>query len=268
LEGVWGNLSPERFPHKTIYQFILMRFKMSGFDETRWSEKDFSKDFRNAADEFILERATLIRTAVSYYEYFIRDGKSKRVLDLGCGDGIITNELLLSDPNIEAVLVDASTDMLSAAKKRLKEHKKIDFIESSFEELPANKKVTGEFDFILSSLAIHHLTMKDKAALFDYIFCLLSPGGAFINIDVVLGPTDTLDDWYLDMWSEWLAARGVGATGGEDTTFVKPKRCKDIPGNKPDTLADQMDALKRSGFKEVDCFYKFGTFTAFGGRKE
>lgn len=240
---------------------------MSGFGDTRWSEKGFSKNFREAADEFILERATLIRTAVSYYEFFIKDGKTKRVLDLGCGDGIITGDLILSDKNIEAVLVDASTDMLSAAKERLKEHKKVTFIESSLEGLLTNKKVTGEFDFVLSSLAIHHLEMEDKAALFDYIYGLLGPGGAFINIDVVLGPTDTLDDWYLDMWSEWLGMRGVGAIGNEDTTFVKPRRCKDIPGNKPDTLADQIDALKKSGFVEVDCFYKFGTFTAFGGRK-
>ncbi|MEE9543730.1 MAG: class I SAM-dependent methyltransferase [Thermodesulfobacteriota bacterium] len=240
---------------------------MSGFDETRWSERGFSKDFRNSADEFILERATLIRTAVSYYEFYIKDGLNKRILDLGCGDGIITNELILSDSNIEAVLIDASVDMISAARERLKGNKKIEFIESSLEGLLDGEKVTGEFDFVVSSLAIHHLEMADKRSLFNYIFGLLRHGGAFVNIDVVLGPTDTLDDWYLDMWSEWLGLRGVGAIGDEDTTFIKPKRCKDIPGNKPDTLAVQIEALKSAGFKEVDCFYKFGAFAVFGGKK-
>jgi tRNA (cmo5U34)-methyltransferase len=251
-----------------IHQFIIGRFQMSGFNDTRWTEAGFSKDFRNAADEFILERATLIRTAVSFYEYFIKDGKGKRVLDLGCGDGIITDELIKSDSAIEAVLVDASADMLTAARERLKGHKKAEFIESSLEGLIPGEKLAGKFNFVHSSLAIHHLEMEDKSALFNYIFKVLGPGGAFINIDVVLGPTDTLDDWYLDMWSEWLGLRGVGAIGDEDTTFVKPKRCKDIPGNKPDTLADQLEALKSAGFKEVDCFYKFGTFAVFGGRKD
>ena len=240
---------------------------MSGFDDTRWSEEGFSRDFRDSADEFILERARLIRTAVSYYEFFIKDGKTKRVLDLGCGDGIITDELIGKDPNIEAVLVDASTDMLTAAKERFKGNEKIEFIESSFEGILEDGKVTGEFDFVVSSLAIHHLVMEKKAALFDYIFGLLRPGGAFVIIDVMLGPVDTLDDWYLDMWNEWLEVRGVGTDKKEDATFVKPQRCKDIPGNTPDTLAVQIKALKSAGFKEVDCFYKFGTFTVFGGRK-
>ena len=243
---------------------------MSGFDDTRWSEKEFSKDFRDSADGFIPERATLIRTALSYYEFFIKDGKAKRVLDLGCGDGIITERLIESDSNVEqAILVDASSEMLGAAKERLKGFNGVEFIESTFEDMMADGGLTakGPFDFVLSSLAIHHLTMKDKAALFDYIYSLLKANGAFINIDVVLGPTDEVDDWYLSDWCDWLRARGVNVDGDEeDDTFVRPKRCKDIPGNKPDTLGDQIEALKKSGFKEVDCFYKIGTFTAFGGR--
>ncbi|MBE9532407.1 MAG: class I SAM-dependent methyltransferase, partial [Proteobacteria bacterium] len=193
----------------------------------------------------------------------------KRVLDLGCGDGIITERLLDSDDKItQAVLVDASSEMLDAAKERLKGLRGVEFIESTFEDIMANGTLEGPFDFVSSSLAIHHLTMKDKAALFDYIYGLLAPGGAFINIDVVLGPTDEVDDWYLADWCDWLRARGVNVDGnGADDTFVRPKRCKDIPGNKPSTLEEQLSALKNSGFKEVDCFYKIGTFTAFGGRK-
>jgi tRNA (cmo5U34)-methyltransferase len=37
--------------------------------------------------------------------------------------------------------------------------------------------------------------------------------------------------------------------------------------NKPDTLKNQMDTLREIGFKDVDCFYKYGIFSMFGGRK-
>jgi hypothetical protein len=34
-----------------------------------------------------------------------------------------------------------------------------------------------------------------------------------------------------------------------------------------DTFYDQMGALKKAGFVDVDCFYKFGIFTMYGVRK-
>jgi tRNA (cmo5U34)-methyltransferase len=34
-----------------------------------------------------------------------------------------------------------------------------------------------------------------------------------------------------------------------------------------DTLAGQLNALKEAGFKDADCFCKYGLFTVYGGRK-
>ena len=45
------------------------------------------------------------------------------------------------------------------------------------------------------------------------------------------------------------------------------KRYKDLGENKPDTLEVQLKALKEIGFSEVDCFYKYGIFTIFGGKR-
>jgi tRNA (cmo5U34)-methyltransferase len=35
----------------------------------------------------------------------------------------------------------------------------------------------------------------------------------------------------------------------------------------PDTLAAQLNALQTIGFEDVDCFYKYGIFTMYGGKK-
>lgn len=45
------------------------------------------------------------------------------------------------------------------------------------------------------------------------------------------------------------------------------QRYKDNRDNKPDTLDKQLKALKSVGFKDVDCYYKYGIFTMYGGRK-
>jgi len=37
--------------------------------------------------------------------------------------------------------------------------------------------------------------------------------------------------------------------------------------NKPDTLEDQLNALREIGFIEADCYYKYGIFAMYGGRK-
>jgi tRNA (cmo5U34)-methyltransferase len=44
-----------------------------------------------------------------------------KILDLGCGDGRITNEILKLDDSIEVFLVDGSLEMLETAKSTLKD---------------------------------------------------------------------------------------------------------------------------------------------------
>lgn len=37
--------------------------------------------------------------------------------------------------------------------------------------------------------------------------------------------------------------------------------------NQPSNLFDQLDLLIKIGFKDVDCFFKYGIFALFGGIK-
>ncbi|MGZ7117956.1 MAG: hypothetical protein ACXVHS_11035, partial [Methanobacterium sp.] len=46
-----------------------------------------------------------------------------------------------------------------------------------------------------------------------------------------------------------------------------PDKYKNNPDNHPDTLISQLNALKLIGFKNVDCYYKYGIFAIYGGQK-
>jgi len=241
---------------------------MTQFNKTNWSRPEFSKQYRDNADIYIVERRRMIEIMRSFYVYFISAGEKQNVLDLGCGDGILTCNLLEIDSSISATLIDPSEDMLRKAKERLRESDNIHYIRVSFQDLMRDAVLQERFDFIISSLAIHHLTLEEKKSLFRIVHSHLHPGGYFMNIDVILAPASTLEEWYMKLWHEWMdkkkAALGLEKDLFDDIT----KRYKALEENKPDTLEAQLNALKETGFSEVDCYYKYGIFAVFGGKKE
>jgi len=90
-----------------------------------------------------------------------------RVLDLGCGDGALTVQLLAEGCSV--VGVDASAEQIEAARAR-----GLDARVMSGEAL----EFTEEFDIVFSNAALHW--MKNQAAAIDGIWRALKPGGRVI----------------------------------------------------------------------------------------
>lgn len=240
---------------------------MTEFNKSQWAKPEFTQEYRDSADVYIVERRRLLEILKSFYKHFIGNKPNSNILDLGCGDGIVIYELLKIDNSIEATLIDGSEDMLNKAKDRLKDFGNLHFIRASFQEILNKDTVPQSYDLIVSSLAIHHLTMEEKTALFRTIYSHLNVDGCFLNIDVVLAPSDALEKWYLLLWKQWIDER-KSFLGIEDSQFDDiAGRYKDNTDNKPDTLDMQLTALQTIGFKDVDCFYKYGIFTMYGGKK-
>ncbi len=234
---------------------------MTDYNESLWADPEFSENFAKSADGIILERGRLIGVLKSFYGHFLGDREHAEVLDLGCGDGTLTHELMKEYGNFSVTLLDGSEDMLAKARRLVHEGRRAKFINASFQELLGGKFDLPEYGFIFSSLAIHHLETEEKRELFAYVRDSLALGGYFLNIDVVLPPTEDLEGWYLETWREWVDEAGV-----EDGADIIG-RYKGNQDNKPDTLQGQLDMLTRLGYREVDCYYKNGIFVVFGGRR-
>ncbi len=241
---------------------------MGQFEKSHWAEPDFSRKFVESADIAIIERKRSHSVMKSFFRHHFmhKDGRID-LLDLGCGDGILTYELKQTGFPLSATLVDGSEEMLGKTKERLKGYKDVRTMQASFQEIIAGNALTEDFDFIVSSLAIHHLDMKEKRELFGWVYARLKNDGCFMNIDVVLVPNEVLERWYMVLWQEWITEKKkeAGITG--DIYADTMKRYKDNRDNKPDRLDLQLDALKAIGFRNVDCYYKYGIFTIYGGRK-
>lgn len=240
---------------------------MTEFSKSQWSKSEFTQEYRDNADIYIVERKRLFEILLSFYKHFMAHNPGNKILDLGCGDGIITHELLKIDDSIEATLIDGSGDMLKNAKERLKGFQNINFIKASFQEILDKEIALQDFNFIVSSLAIHHLSSEEKKALFKVIYTHLNVDGYFLNIDVILAPAETIEHWYISLWRDWMAERKtmLGIAGNDNDDVIQ--RYKASTDNKPDTLNEQLNALTSVGFKDVDCYYKYGIFTMYGGRK-
>jgi tRNA (cmo5U34)-methyltransferase len=245
------------------------RDNMSDFRESAWADKRFAESYLDKADIYIVERRRMFGIASSLFAYFFNREEAVRILDLGCGDGVLTEELLKTHHAASATLVDGNEGMLQKARERLKPFQRTYFMRASFQEILAGQAELEKYDLCISSMAIHHLEKSEKDSLFRYIALHLNPAGRFVDIDVVLPPSEELEGWYFSLWRDWLGdmMRRYYIKDEEPEELIR--RYKDpASSNKPDTLGDQLKALKEAGFRDVDCYYKNGIFAVFGGKLE
>lgn len=93
--------------------------------------------------------------------------KGERILDLGCGDGALTEKLAAAGARVLGV--DASPDMLSGAKARGLDVDVADGHALTFKP---------EFDAVFSNAALHWMT--DPDAVISGVARALKPGGRFV----------------------------------------------------------------------------------------
>ena len=240
---------------------------MSEYKDSDWTDGEFVDKFLESVDFKIPQRQRMFELAISYYRHFLGGRTGNAVLDLGCGDGVLTEKLLDTDGTLSAVLVDASPDMLRNARAKLAAFPQVEYVHASFEELISSKAELGPFDMVISSLAIHHLTRQGKGSLFELIYRSLKPGGHFLNIDTMLPPSTSLETWYLELWGDWIQRHCDDAQKAEGMALMLRHHQGEAHHACLDTLADQLVLLDRAGYVDVDVVFKDGIFTIYCGRK-
>jgi tRNA (cmo5U34)-methyltransferase len=216
----------------------------------------------------IVERNRVVKLLGDLFSYRFPSPVNLNILDLGCGDGAITEYLYDRFPNNNFSLVDGSSVMIAKAKERLK-GKSVKFVEMSFEEYTDKESGEDKYDFIFSSMAIHHLPLEGKGRLYKKINGELSEGGLFLNFDAVLPTSDISEKIQFRMWVDWmnetLQRNNLGDEVGKFNNL--PNTYKSQKEDKPSDLSDQLNLLNEVGFKNIDCFFKYSIFALFGGTK-
>jgi SAM-dependent methyltransferase len=165
----------------------------------------------------------------------------ERVLDLGCGDGRLSELVLGCRPSVTGlVAVDISPPMLDRARARLGGDARVDV---RTWDLADPLTPLGPFDLVVSGFAIHHLDHGRKRALLHEVATQLRPGGVFANLEVVASSTPRRH-------AEFLTAIG---------------RTADDPADRLAPVDDQLSWMRDAGLTEVDCLWRWRGFALLVG---
>ena len=167
-----------------------------------------------------------------------------RVLDLGSGDGRLLALVLRARPEARGVAVDFSPVMLEKLKARFESTARVEVVDHNLDRsLPP----LGSFDVVVSSFAIHHLDHERKRELYAEVWTLLEPGGVFCNLEHVASASPSAHDRFL---------QEMGITAAEED-----------PSNKLLEVHTQLEWLRRIGFLDVDCYWKWRELALLVGRR-
>ncbi len=225
-----------------------------------WQQADLAASFLERRGDFVPMLDVQEDVVTRLLE---RHGRTiSRFLDLGCGDGALTQLVADAHPSAEVVMVDFSEPMLKRAGERLRRLRvnatlwRADLNDPSWsEQLP-----DARYDAIVSGLAIHHLPGERKRSLFAELFEMLEPGGVFVNLDYVLveGPLQGLFD---EQWHQ--AQRPEGDAGGtHDADQAIPD---DEDDDRPDLAETQIGWLREAGFEQAEVQFKWAEAAVMAG---
>jgi len=129
---------------------------------SRWSPADYAS---NAAFVPKLGAAALA---------LLDPQPGEMVVDLGCGDGALTLQIMASGARV--IGLDASAEMVEAARAR-----GVDAFVADAQALDLDEQAArfGQFDAAFSNAALHW--MLDPDAVASGVFALLKPGGRFVG---------------------------------------------------------------------------------------
>jgi ubiquinone/menaquinone biosynthesis C-methylase UbiE/DNA-binding transcriptional ArsR family regulator len=114
--------------------------------------------------------------------------------DLGCGTGQVSE--LLAPHVARVVAVDGSTDMVQAARKRLKGLHQVDVRRGDMEALPIDE---GQLDVAMTALVLHHV--PEPARALAEMHRVVKPGGRVLIVDML--PHDRVE-YQQQMGHVWL----------------------------------------------------------------
>ena len=225
-----------------------------------WQQADLATSFLRAARRL---RADARRPGRHRPRLLERRGRAiSRFLDLGCGDGALTQLVVDAHPAAEAVMVDFSEPMLKRAGERLRRIRRaLTLLRADLNEPRGRAELPGgRYDAMVSGLAIHHLRPIASATLYAELFGLLEPGGVFVNMDYVLieGPLAGLFDEKKPC--EALQVDRDAAGGRRRGGLRRRGRRR-----RPDTAEDQVQWLREAGFEQARSPVQMGRGGRDGG---
>ena len=222
-----------------------------------WSEAE-SRTYRDLSDYAVPERERQVAILTTLVCAAQAEGD---VLDLCCGEGLLSEALLRALPEVGVHAYDGSESMLQATRERAGSPERLVTREI---DLAATdwRRFEPPLRAVVSSLAIHHLDDAGKRTLFADLHAALAQGGVFVLADVIRPAAAVGHAIAAELWDEEVRRRSLALDGtleGLDAfrraDWNHFRHAELNPIDKPSTLVEQLDWLRSAGFSDVDAHW-------------
>lgn len=183
---------------------------------------------------------------------------ARNLLDIGCGAGNYTLEMLGKLPGLNCTLVDLSKPILDKALERVTPQTSgaVVAIQGDIREVALPSE---HYDIILAGAVLHHLREDaDWQRTFRKLFRLLKPGGCLLVSDLMIQDTAELTAYFWELYGEYLYNLNGAEYRDKVLAYVEKE-------DSPRSMTFQLDLLKRVGFSTVEVLHKHICFGAYCG---
>ncbi|NOX71812.1 MAG: class I SAM-dependent methyltransferase [Candidatus Micrarchaeota archaeon] len=227
------------------------------------AEKRFSGKIGEEYELFLLacphcDELEMLVGEIIKNEYNNSDKNVISAVEIGCGLGITTKNILISDSRVNVTAIDNERIMLKQAKENLKsyiEDGRLKLIMSDALEF-VRSLPDSSFDAIASVFTLHNFEQKYRNELINEIFRVLVPGGLFINADKYARDDNALHyndlKWQINQFIEKYSGIGRFDLINEWINHY-------LVDNKDNIIMKEgksFDILKKSGFRNIKKVYR------------
>jgi tRNA (cmo5U34)-methyltransferase len=181
------------------------------------------------------------------------------VLDIRCGEGSGSLNLLQKIPGLQFTLVDVRSPILEKAEERLQRAGAagVATLQGDIRKIPIAE---DQFDIVIAVAALHHLRSEEEwMFILEKMYRSMKLGGSVWIINVAAHNQPEIQQAEWKMYGEFLSELKGEAYRDEVLTWVE-KRASPLPLNL------QLRYLQQSGFS-TEVLHKRMCFAAFGGVK-
>lgn len=190
------------------------------------------------------------------YNLLPTEDKHYQVLDLGCGNGILSELIFQKLSHSYVVGFDLTENMLKAYEKKLSNHSgKFELKQGDFR----TDSIGKNYDIIVAGLTLHHLTWAEREKFYNTLHSSLNEGGIFIARDIIVDEDQEVVKDQYNYWKQFMKSQG------EDPEFWYSKH---IEKDHPMTLTDHFAWLRKAGFSKVACHWRLYNFAITSAEKK
>jgi tRNA (cmo5U34)-methyltransferase len=232
-----------------------------------WDERD-SHDFIDLGRFFVPDREEQVAAVLD----MVPDPGDGLLVDLCCGEGLLSRALLERFPRARVLAMDLSPAMLEHARAALAAHgerftaRQFDLGDRSWRSFPEPVRA------FVSSLAVHHLDGAGKRELFLDLAAALAPGGAVVIADLVKPASPASHQLAARAWDDAVRRRSLELAGHlgpyekfRDERWNLYADPEPDPIDQPSPLLDQLRWLEAAGLTGVDVYWLKAGHAVFGG---